>query len=313
MPPSSDPWRHSRRRRDRFRDRIFTNDQGKGRHAEVAQAAHGLAHARTRHAGGRAVRRSNDCTRWCGGALRPFAGSAGRESTIFDGFNSVDCLDGSRQRGTRADAEPGRPGPVRERKGQGWQVVRGRRSRVLPRWARRRCREHLAAHHRRADARLNAAYGGFYGGAATGFSFKLVGVTRTDNAAWHFAGPTTSEERAMKQALHRGGWGTFNIYATTAGPYLGWAYLPGLPESQQYLDGLVVEAGRVERLCREVRPRPHGNPRGGPLVRPASYLPGVAAFPRLAFSRERMRGRLRAPSLRQKPYRSSFQKSASLW
>ena len=45
----------------------------------------------------------------------------------------------------------------------------------------------------------------------------------------------------MKQALHRGGWGTFNIYATTAGPYLGWAYLPGLPESQHYLDGLVVD------------------------------------------------------------------------
>jgi hypothetical protein len=101
MPPSSDPWRHSRRRRDRFRDRIFTNDQGKGRHAEVAQAAHGLAHARTRHAGGRAVRRSNDCTRWCGGALRPFAGSAGRESTIFDGFNSVDSL-ASTARGSEA-------------------------------------------------------------------------------------------------------------------------------------------------------------------------------------------------------------------
>jgi hypothetical protein len=88
---------------------------------------------------------------------------------------------------------------------------------------------------------LNAAYAGFYGGVATGFSFKVIAVTRTNNAAWHFAGPGTSEERAMKKALRRGGWNAFNIYATTAGPYLGWAYFPGLPDSRQYLDGLVVD------------------------------------------------------------------------
>ncbi|HEV3478182.1 MAG TPA: zinc metalloprotease, partial [Gaiellaceae bacterium] len=88
---------------------------------------------------------------------------------------------------------------------------------------------------------LNAAFAGFYGGAHTGFSFELVGVTRTNNPAWHFAGPTTKEERDMKKALHRGGWNTLNFYATTAGGYLGWAYFPGLPESQQYLDGIVVD------------------------------------------------------------------------
>ena len=88
---------------------------------------------------------------------------------------------------------------------------------------------------------LNAAFGGFYGGAATGFSFKLAAVTRTDNAAWHAAGPGTSEERAMKQALHRGGWDALNLYATTAGAFLGWAYFPGLPDSRQYLDGIVVD------------------------------------------------------------------------
>jgi hypothetical protein len=88
---------------------------------------------------------------------------------------------------------------------------------------------------------LNAAFAGFYGGAATGFSFKLVGVTRTDNAAWHNAGPGTSAERAMKQTLHRGGWDALNLYATTAGAYLGWAYFPGLPDSRQYLDGIVVD------------------------------------------------------------------------
>ena len=44
---------------------------------------------------------------------------------------------------------------------------------------------------------LNAAFAGFYGGAATGFSFELEGVTRTDNAEWYSAGPTTSGERAI--------------------------------------------------------------------------------------------------------------------
>jgi hypothetical protein len=88
---------------------------------------------------------------------------------------------------------------------------------------------------------LNAAFAGFYGGAYTGFSFKLAGVTRTDNGAWHFAGPSTKEERDMKKALHRGGWNALNLYATTAGGYLGWAYFPGLPDAQQYLDGIVVD------------------------------------------------------------------------
>ena len=31
---------------------------------------------------------------------------------------------------------------------------------------------------------LNLAFAGFYGGAKSGFSFTLAGVTRTDNAAW---------------------------------------------------------------------------------------------------------------------------------
>ena len=62
-----------------------------------------------------------------------------------------------------------------------------------------------------------------------------------DNAEWFYAGPTTKGERDMKKALRRGGWATLNVYSTTAGPYLGWAYLPGLPASQQYLDGIVSD------------------------------------------------------------------------
>jgi hypothetical protein len=90
---------------------------------------------------------------------------------------------------------------------------------------------------------LNLAYGGFYGGVDTGFRFKLVGVTRTDNAAWFYAGISGNAARDMKMALHRGGSNTLNFYSTTAGPYLGWAYLPDVvtKPGQAFLDGVVVD------------------------------------------------------------------------
>ena len=90
---------------------------------------------------------------------------------------------------------------------------------------------------------LNLAFGGFYGGADTGFTFTLAGVTRTNNAAWHYAGPNGTAAHEMKQALHRGGPETLNLYATTAGGYLGWAYLPDIvtKPGQAYLDGIVVD------------------------------------------------------------------------
>jgi hypothetical protein len=88
---------------------------------------------------------------------------------------------------------------------------------------------------------LNLGFAGFYGGAKSGFKFELAGVTRTDNADWFYGGIDGSSERPMKRALHRGGWETLNVYSTTAGAYLGWAYLPGLPESNQFLDGIVMD------------------------------------------------------------------------
>ena len=90
---------------------------------------------------------------------------------------------------------------------------------------------------------LNLAFAGFYGGANTGFSFKLAGVTRTDNADWHYGGIGGVNEHSMKRTLHRGGPETLNIYATTAGGYLGWAYLPDIvtKPGQEYLDGIVVD------------------------------------------------------------------------
>ncbi len=87
---------------------------------------------------------------------------------------------------------------------------------------------------------LRLGFAGFYGGAKTGFSFTLAGVTRTVNADWYNARAGGDAERDMKKALRRGGWETLNVYTNQAGGYLGYAYLPGLPESRQYLDGIVL-------------------------------------------------------------------------
>ncbi|WP_350274922.1 zinc metalloprotease [Kribbella sp. HUAS MG21] len=90
---------------------------------------------------------------------------------------------------------------------------------------------------------LNNTYAGGEGGDQTGFTFKLAGVTRTDNAAWFYANPGGTGEHGMKQALHTGGPGDLNLYSTTAGDYLGWAYLPDIvtKPGQAYLDGVVVD------------------------------------------------------------------------
>jgi hypothetical protein len=90
---------------------------------------------------------------------------------------------------------------------------------------------------------MNMTFGGFEGGVNTGFRFSLAGITRTANTEWYLAGPTTSGERAMKRALHRGGDNALNVYLTTAGVYLGWAYFPSITEQpgNSYLDGIVVD------------------------------------------------------------------------
>jgi Pregnancy-associated plasma protein-A len=90
---------------------------------------------------------------------------------------------------------------------------------------------------------LNQTFAGAEGGDQTGFSFQLAGVTRTDNAAWFYAGPGGIDEHSMKATLHQGGPNALNLYSTTASPYLGWAYLPSIvtKPGQAYLDGIVVD------------------------------------------------------------------------
>jgi hypothetical protein len=90
---------------------------------------------------------------------------------------------------------------------------------------------------------LNVTFAGGEGGARTGFSFSLAGVTRTDNADWFYTGPGGTDEHTMKRTLHQGGNDALNLYSTTAGPYLGWAYLPDIvtKPGQAYLDGIVID------------------------------------------------------------------------
>ncbi len=89
---------------------------------------------------------------------------------------------------------------------------------------------------------LNTTFAGGEGGANAGFTFELAGVTRTDNAKWFYAGPGGAE-RDMKRTLRQGGTNALNLYSTTAGAYLGWAYLPSIltSPSQAYLDGIVID------------------------------------------------------------------------
>jgi Pregnancy-associated plasma protein-A len=90
---------------------------------------------------------------------------------------------------------------------------------------------------------LNNTFAGGEGGANTGFSFTLAGVTRTDNAGWFYANPGGTNEHTMKQTLKQGGDNALNLYSTTAGAYLGWAYLPDITTKpgQAYLDGVVFD------------------------------------------------------------------------
>jgi hypothetical protein len=88
---------------------------------------------------------------------------------------------------------------------------------------------------------LSDGFAGADGGYDMGFRFELAGITRTDNAEWFYARPGGKAERDMKKALRVGDMGTLNYYSTTAGEYLGWAYLPGLSDPRAYLDGIVLD------------------------------------------------------------------------
>ena len=89
---------------------------------------------------------------------------------------------------------------------------------------------------------LNADYGGFEGGYATGFSFKYAGADYTDNATW-FSNltPGSSVERQAKAVTHVGDARTLNIWTTSGPGYLGFATFPSWYKRSPQLDGIVVD------------------------------------------------------------------------
>ena len=93
---------------------------------------------------------------------------------------------------------------------------------------------------------LNQTFAGWFGGDDTGFTFTLAGTTRTANNAW-FDQATFGDEVAMKSSLKRGDAADLNIYSTSGGGFLGWAYYPSITASNQFgvLDGVVVHYGSL--------------------------------------------------------------------
>lgn len=82
---------------------------------------------------------------------------------------------------------------------------------------------------------LNDAY------AAAGFSFVLVRTDQTANDAWYTAGPGTTAEKDMKNALHQGSATALNLYTNNmGGGLLGWSTFPWQYASSPTMDGVVV-------------------------------------------------------------------------
>lgn len=89
---------------------------------------------------------------------------------------------------------------------------------------------------------LNAEYGGFEGGVATGFSFKLAGVERINNPDWFYNFVYGSPVmREAKSATHVGDARTLNIWTTNGPGYYGFATFPTSYKTAPQLDGIVLD------------------------------------------------------------------------
>ena len=124
---------------------------------------------------------------------------------------------------------------------------------------------------------LNSEFGGFEGGVATGFSFKLAGVDRIDNANWfHNLDAVPWVEREAKPATRVGDARTLNIWTTDLPGYFGFATFP-----TSYKTSAATRRDRHRlrdpprrRVRRALLARQDGDARGRPLARPAAHVPG---------------------------------------
>jgi hypothetical protein len=80
-----------------------------------------------------------------------------------------------------------------------------------------------------------------YRAAAANMSFRFVrsSVTRTVNDTWYAAGPGSSAQTQMKNALHTGTADELNFYTNSGGGYLGWATFPNEYAGAPLQDGVV--------------------------------------------------------------------------
>jgi hypothetical protein len=88
---------------------------------------------------------------------------------------------------------------------------------------------------------LDQSFSGFTGGAFTGFTFELAGITRTRNARWFNMGISSAAEAEAKAALRRGNAATLNVYTTAGGGFLGWATFPFWYAGNPSDDGVVID------------------------------------------------------------------------
>lgn len=89
---------------------------------------------------------------------------------------------------------------------------------------------------------LNEAFAGLGpdgSGANTPFRFARSGLDYTVNSTWYNAGPNTTAERNMKNALRLGTAQDLNFYTNSGGGYLGWATFPSSYSSNPKNDGVV--------------------------------------------------------------------------
>ncbi len=76
-------------------------------------------------------------------------------------------------------------------------------------------------------------------GANTPFRFVRAGVNYTVNSTWYGAGPGTTAQTQMKNALHTGTADDLNFYTNSGGGYLGWATFPNEYATRPLQDGVV--------------------------------------------------------------------------